>query len=239
MDYLHDRPAARRTARMGASGTGRGALPADRRSGPATLGSLLHAILAHLYLAWIHPFGDGNGRTARLVEFMLLARSGVPAPAAHLLSNHYNQTRTEYYRQLDRSSRANAGSGDPMESFATPCRDSSTACDEQCAYVGRVQLGIAWEHLVYETFHAEPPTAAHARRRTLLLALGNRRASRAEVGDPRPHARTRPQLRHTDRKDPDPRPELAPRTATVLRTAQGYRARMERMRSFQPGTARA
>ena len=77
--------------------------------------SLLHAILAHLYLAWIHPFGDGNGRTARLVEFMLLARSGVPAPATHLLSNHYNQTRTEYYRQLDRSSRANAGRGDPVE----------------------------------------------------------------------------------------------------------------------------
>ena len=23
------------------------------------------AILTHLYIAWIHPFGDGNGRTAR------------------------------------------------------------------------------------------------------------------------------------------------------------------------------
>src|SRR5207253_1361217 len=44
------------------------------------------AVLAHLYLAWIHPFGDGNGRTARLIEFVLLVRSGlVPAPAAHLL----------------------------------------------------------------------------------------------------------------------------------------------------------
>ena len=38
--------------------------------------AILHSILAHLYIAWIHPFGDGNGRTARLVEFMLLG----PAP---------------------------------------------------------------------------------------------------------------------------------------------------------------
>jgi Fic family protein len=68
--------------------------------------SILKAIVAHLYLAWIHPFGDGNGRTARLVEFQILICSGVPAPAAHLLSNHYNQTRTEYYRQLDHASRS-------------------------------------------------------------------------------------------------------------------------------------
>ena len=43
--------------------------------------TMLHAILAHLYIAWIHPFGDGNGRTARLIEFMLLARAG---GAAHV-----------------------------------------------------------------------------------------------------------------------------------------------------------
>ncbi|OHD76316.1 MAG: hypothetical protein A2V99_18435 [Spirochaetes bacterium RBG_16_67_19] len=47
--------------------------------------SVLLAVTAHLYLAWIHPFGDGNGRTARLVELLLLLNGGVPAPAAHLL----------------------------------------------------------------------------------------------------------------------------------------------------------
>jgi Fic family protein len=68
--------------------------------------AILKAVVAHLYLAWIHPFGDGNGRTARLVEFQILLSSGVPSPAAHLLSNHYNQTRSEYYRQLDRASKS-------------------------------------------------------------------------------------------------------------------------------------
>ncbi len=45
--------------------------------------AVFKAIISHLYLAWIHPFGDGNGRTARLLEFRILLASGVPTPAAH------------------------------------------------------------------------------------------------------------------------------------------------------------
>jgi len=55
--------------------------------------AIIKSIISHLYLAWIHPFGDGNGRVARLLEFAILLNSGVPSPAAHLLSNHYNMTR--------------------------------------------------------------------------------------------------------------------------------------------------
>lgn len=61
---------------------------------------ILEAIISHLYCAWIHPFGDGNGRTARLLEHQILLSGGIPSPAAHLLSNHYNETRAEYYRRL-------------------------------------------------------------------------------------------------------------------------------------------
>jgi Fic family protein len=62
--------------------------------------ALLQAIVSHVYIAWIHPFLDGNGRTARLMEFYLLLRAGVPDIASHLLSNHYNNTRGIYYQQL-------------------------------------------------------------------------------------------------------------------------------------------
>jgi Fic/DOC family len=41
---------------------------------------LVKAILAHLYIAWIHPFGDGNGRAARLMELRILLEAGVPMP---------------------------------------------------------------------------------------------------------------------------------------------------------------
>ena len=198
---------------------------------------VLQAILAHLYIAWIHPFGDGNGRTARLVEFMLLARSGVPASTAHLLSNHYHQTRAEYYRQLDRSSRANAGRGDPLEFLCYALQGFVDGVREQCAYVGRIQLAIAWEHLVFETFHAEPPTGANARRRMLVFALG-------AAEHPVPKSAI-PEL------TPALARAYATRTAKTLtrdlnwlldrdlvqRTNQGYRARVDRLRSFQPTTA--
>src|SRR4029077_5844142 len=59
---------------------------------------LIKAILAHLYLVWIHPFGDGNGRTPRLLEVQFLIEAGAPTDAVHLLSNHYNDTRAQYYR---------------------------------------------------------------------------------------------------------------------------------------------
>src|SRR4029077_9520620 len=70
------------------------------------LHAFLRAVVAHVYIAWIHPFGDGNGRTARLVEFGILTAAGMPSVAAHLLSNHYNATRTNYYRQLDHASKS-------------------------------------------------------------------------------------------------------------------------------------
>ena len=92
--------------------------------------AVLRAVIAHLYLEWIHPFGDGNGRTGRLIEYQLLIASGlVSSPAAHLLSNHYNLTRNGYYRALDQArSRTAVSSLSPvMHSKAswTVCATSS------------------------------------------------------------------------------------------------------------------
>ena len=198
---------------------------------------LLQAVLAHLYIAWIHPFGDGNGRTARLMEFMLLARSGVPAPTAHLLSNHYNQTRAEYYRQLDRSSRANAGRGDPLEFVCYALQGFVDGVREQCAYIGRIQLTIAWEHLVFEMFHAEPPTGASARRRMLVFALGaaEHPVPRADIPELTP-ALARAYATRTAKTLTRDLNWLVDRDL-VHRGAGGYRARVERMHGFQPTTA--
>ena len=65
--------------------------------------AIIQAIVAHIYIEWIHPFGDGNGRTGRLVEFYILLRAGAPNIALHILSNHYNNTRSEYYRQIEKA----------------------------------------------------------------------------------------------------------------------------------------
>ncbi len=66
--------------------------------------SLIKAIVAHVYIAWIHPFDDGNGRTARLLEFYMLLKDCIPDFCSHILTSHYNDTRPTYYDLLKKSS---------------------------------------------------------------------------------------------------------------------------------------
>jgi Fic family protein len=128
---------------------------------------LLRAILAHLYLAWIHPFGDGNGRTARLIEFQTLVAAGLPSPAAHLLSNHYNLTRHEYYRQLDYSSRS-GGDINPFIEYAL--RGFVDGLKDQLKWIRAQQLTIYWRDYIHKVFK-DQESDVDRRRRHLALDL--------------------------------------------------------------------
>jgi Fic family protein len=126
---------------------------------------LAKAVYAHLYQA----FGDGNGRTARLLEFVILANCGlVPIPAANLLSNHYNLTRDRYYRELDLASKPGQSTlgflSYAIEGFIDGIR-------EAIAMVRQQQLHVAWVNYVNERFGAMPNTKASARQRSLVLAM--------------------------------------------------------------------
>lgn len=57
---------------------------APRNTGWELPMAIVKAIVAHLYIAWIHPFGDGNGRAARLMELRILLEAGVPTPATQV-----------------------------------------------------------------------------------------------------------------------------------------------------------
>ena len=129
---------------------------------------IIRAVLAHLYLAWIHPFGDGNGRTARLIEFQLLLAAGFPTPACHLLSNYYNKTRARYYQALKETSQAD---GYPVWRFASyAIQGFVEELREQLIVVQQHQLGQAWLTLVNERDLGQQKITS-SRRRTLLLAL--------------------------------------------------------------------
>src|SRR5207249_2666730 len=109
--------------------------------------AMIRAMVFHIYLAWIHPFGDGNGRTARLIEFQILVGSGcVPAPAAHLLSNHYNLTREAYYRELDRAS----GTRDVVPFIRYAVQGFLDGLREQIARVAKQLLAVTWENYVHQ-----------------------------------------------------------------------------------------
>ncbi len=130
--------------------------------------AILKAVLAHLYVAWIHPFGDGNGRTARLVEFLILAAAGVPSPVAHLLSNHYNQTRTDYYRHLDRTSKTG---GDVFGFLLYALQGLVDGLNVQLQMIQREHLEVAWQSYVLEHFRDLKRSEAKTRQRDLVLDL--------------------------------------------------------------------
>lgn len=144
-------------------------LEADWTNGRAELVmymAIVKAVLAHLYLAWIHYFADGNGRTARLVEYRILLASRVPKPAAHLLSNHYNATRAEYYRQLDAASRSRS-----IVNFVVyAVQGFRDGLREQIKHIRQQQLDVIWRNYVYDVFR-DRSSSADKRRLRLVLDL--------------------------------------------------------------------
>ena len=58
------------------------------------------AALAHSEIAAIHPFADGNGRTARLLATLILYQKGYDFRRLFALEDYYNQDRPAYYKAI-------------------------------------------------------------------------------------------------------------------------------------------
>jgi len=56
----------------------------------------MRAALAHYHFGLIHPFGDGNGRTARLIEAFMMRLSGMKYVPI-MLSNFYYRNMDDYF----------------------------------------------------------------------------------------------------------------------------------------------
>ncbi len=109
---------------------------------------LIQAIVSHVYIEWIHPFGDGNGRTGRLVEFYILLRGGNPDIASHILSNYYNLTRTEYYRQIEKATE-NKNLTAFIEYALLGFRDGLV---QTLDIIQKSQFQNTWQKLIYDKF---------------------------------------------------------------------------------------
>lgn len=75
----------------------------DWLNGETEIDSILKAGLAHLWLVTIHPFDDGNGRIARAVADMALARSDRSAQRFYSMSAQIRLERNAYYDALERA----------------------------------------------------------------------------------------------------------------------------------------
>ncbi|MGO8918652.1 MAG: Fic family protein [Stellaceae bacterium] len=65
------------------------------------LDPVLKAGLAHLWFVTIHPFDDGNGRIARALADLMLARSENSAQRFYSMSAQIQQERNDYYGILE------------------------------------------------------------------------------------------------------------------------------------------
>lgn len=61
---------------------------------------VIQAGIAQHRLVWIHPFVDGNGRTARMATTLLLYQRGYDFKYLFELSSYYNRDRDAYYAAL-------------------------------------------------------------------------------------------------------------------------------------------
>lgn len=145
-----------------------GSFADDVASGRAT--AILKAVIAHLYLAWIQPFADGNGRTARLAEHAILLGGGVPAAAAHLLTIHYCETRARYSQELERATKH---WGSPLTFLHYAVEGFVDQLAEQLALVRSHQLSACWRDFVHQS-SASWTSGAEGRRKELALAISRK-----------------------------------------------------------------
>ena len=67
--------------------------------------AIIQAIAVHYHIGAMHPFGDGNGRTARAVEAFILRKAGVSDRIMVSLSNYYYEHQDGYRAALSESRR--------------------------------------------------------------------------------------------------------------------------------------
>ncbi|MEO6710890.1 MAG: Fic family protein [Planctomycetota bacterium] len=72
---------------------------------PASADSVLKAGIAHFWFVTIHPFEDGNGRIARAIADMALARADGTKERFYSMSSQIEAERKNYYLKLESSQR--------------------------------------------------------------------------------------------------------------------------------------
>jgi len=109
---------------------------------------VVKAAIAHLWFVTIHPFDDGNGRIARALTDMMLARSERTSKRFYSMSAEIKLMRSEYYEVLERTQR---GDGDITEWLLWFFRCFDAALDSTEESLSAVLAKARyWEHFAKE-----------------------------------------------------------------------------------------
>lgn len=94
-----------------------------------SLDPVVKAGLAHLWFVTVHPFDDGNGRIARALTDMLLARSDFSPQRFYSMSAQIRVERKGYYDTLEKTQQGSLDVTDWLEWFLTCLMRSLQATD--------------------------------------------------------------------------------------------------------------
>lgn len=84
---------------------------------------VLKSGLAHLWFVTIHPFDDGNGRIARAIADMSLARSEKSPQRFYSMSAQIRKERSAYYDRLEATQKQETGDITPWLQWFLSCLD--------------------------------------------------------------------------------------------------------------------
>ena len=91
---------------------------------------VLKAGIAHLWFVTIHPFDDGNGRIARVITDMQLARTDGNGQRYYSMSAQIRQRRNEYYDILEKTQRGILNITEWLEWFLSCLSDAVQVADQ-------------------------------------------------------------------------------------------------------------
>lgn len=105
--------------------------------------SVIRSAIAHFWFVSIHPFEDGNGRLARILSDMLLARADKSEFRFYNISSQINKDKSRYYDILEK---AQQGDGDITEWIVWYAHTLSAALDEAMHIVSAIlNKSLFWQ----------------------------------------------------------------------------------------------
>lgn len=114
-------------------------------NGPGETDEVLKAGLAHLWFVAIHPFDDGNGRIARAIADMALARSEESRQRFYSMSAQIRQERNEYYDILEQTQKGSMNVT-PWMTWFLACLDRAIA-GAQTTLAAVLEKARFWERI--------------------------------------------------------------------------------------------
>ena len=96
---------------------------------------VIKAAIAHFWFVTIHPFDDGNGRIARAIADMLLARSEKTSQRFYSMSSQIQNERDSYYDVLEKCQKSCLDISIWIEWFLNCLTDAIAQSDETLSHI--------------------------------------------------------------------------------------------------------